>query len=299
MVDINRGTSGVNLPPEVSSEIWSNTIEESTVMSASRQIRLPGAGVSVPIITGDATADWVGETGVKPVSRATLSNKTITPYKLAVIEPFSNEFRRDLPALYDELARRLPNALACKFDQTVFGSTAPGSNFDTLGSAAAVGIGGKTYKGLVAADQSVATGGGVLNGWILSPQARGLLLGAEDTTGRPIFINNVQSDGAVPALLGAPVFTSRAVYASGSPNQLGYAGDWSTAVYGTVEGVQVSISDQATLVDGVTEVADGVEIPNLVHLYQQNMFAIRAEIEIGFRIKDIAQFVKLTSTVQS
>ena len=299
MVDINRGTSGVNLPPEVSQEIWANTIEESAVMRVARQIRLPGSGVSVPIITGEATADWVGETELKPVSRATLANKTITPYKLAVIEPFSNEFRRDLPGLYAELARRLPSALGSKFDATVFGSTAPGSNFDTLGGATAVGIAGKTYKGLVAADQAIATGGGVLNGWALSPQARGLLLGAEDTTGRPIFINNVQADGAVPALLGAPVYMTRSVYASGSPNQLGFAGDWGSAVYGTVEGIQVSISDQATLVDGTVEVATGVDIPNLIHLYQQNMFAIRAEVEIGFRIKDLAQFVKLTSTVQS
>jgi hypothetical protein len=29
------------------------------------------------------------------------------------------------------------------------------------------------------------------------------------------------------------------------------------------------------------------------------MFAVRAEIEVGFRIRDIAYFTKLTSAVQS
>ncbi|GAA1337163.1 phage major capsid protein [Arthrobacter roseus] len=295
-IDINRSTSGVLLPPEVSGEIWSNAITESAVMQLSRQITLPGSGVSIPIITGDAEADWVAETAEKPVSRATLGNKLITPYKLAVIEPFSNEFRRDLPGLYAELARRLPSALARKFDSTVLAGAAPGSNFDVLTGAAAVGISGDTYGGLVAADQAVATGGGLLNGWALSPQARGLLLGAVDAQGRPLFINNVQTDGAVPALLGAPVYTSKAVYLAdidgagvGTDSQLGYAGDWTSAMFGTVEGVQISVSDQATINDGGTQ----------LNLWQRDMFAIRAEIEIGFRVRDIAHFAKLTNATQA
>lgn len=295
-IDINRTTSGVSLPPEVSGEIWSNAIEESAIMRLARQITLPGSGVSIPIVTGDAEADWVAETEEKPVSRATLGNKTITPYKLAVIEPFSNEFRRDLPGLYAELARRLPSALARKFDATVFNGAAPGSNFDVLTGVASVGITGRTYAGLVAADQAVATGGGMLNGWALSPQARGLLLGAEDNQGRPLFINNIQTDGSVPALLGAPVYSTKAVYAAdadgagaGTDSQLGFAGDWTSAMFGTVEGVQVSVSDQATINDGGTQ----------LNLWQRNMFAIRAEIEIGFRVRDAAHFVKLTSAAQA
>ena len=297
-IDINRTTSGVNLPAQVSDEIWGETVEQSAVMRLARRITLPGSGVSVPIITGDATADWVDETDEKPVSRATLDNKTITPYKLAVIEPFSNEFRRDLPALYRELARRLPFALAKKFDATVFGLSAgaPGSNFDTLGGATAVGISGDTYQGLVAADQAVATGGGVLNGWAVSPQGRGLLLGAVDGFGRPLFTASPNTGGTVSQLLGQPVYFTKAVYAAdadgagaGTDAQLGYAGDWSSALYGTVEGVQVSVSDQATINDGGTQ----------LNLWQRNMFAIRAEIEVGFRVRDLDHFVKLTNATQA
>ena len=112
MVDISRTTSGVDLPKQVSSEIWATAQEQSAVMAVSRQISLPGSGLSIPVITGDAQAAWVAETAAKPVSRATLGQKVMTPYKLAVIEPFSDEFRRDLPGLYAELARRLPGALA-------------------------------------------------------------------------------------------------------------------------------------------------------------------------------------------
>src|SRR5699024_11388901 len=120
MVDISRGTTGVSLPKELASEIWGNTVENSVVMSATRQIALPGSGVTVHNITGEPAAAWTGETAEKPVDRHTLASKPITPYKLAVIEPFSDEFRRDLPGLYAELARRLPFALARKLDETVF-----------------------------------------------------------------------------------------------------------------------------------------------------------------------------------
>jgi HK97 family phage major capsid protein len=284
MVDINRGTTGVYLPPQVSNEIWQTTQESSAVMRLASAVELPGSGVTIPVITGDPEADWVAETDEKPVDRGTVSRKDMTPYKLAVIVPFSNEFRRDLPALYQALASRIPGALGKKFDATVFGTTAPGSNFDTLGGAASVGISGDTYAGLVAADQAVATGGGDLSGWALSPQARGLLLGAVDGSGRPLFIDNIRTEGQVPSLLGQPVFTSKAVYESGTPNRLGFAGDWSSALYGTVEGVSVAISDQATIQDGATS----------LNLWQRNMFAVRAEVEVGFVVRDLAHFVQLT-----
>lgn len=76
---------------------------------------------------------------------------------------------------------------------------------------------------------------------------------------------------------------SKGAYVSGTPDIVGFAGDWTQAVYGTVEGVQIAISDQATLTDGSTT----------INLFQQNMFAVRAEIEVGFRC-DTSVFNKLT-----
>src|SRR6218665_3262061 len=199
-IDLNRTTTGAAdlLPKEISTEIWADAQEQSAVMQLARQINMPGSGVTIPIITGDAEADWGAETDEKPVSRASLSSKQITPYKLAVIEPFSNEFRRDLPAVYEELRRRLPNAIAKKFDATVFGTSAPGSNFDTIGGATAVALGPhasdakkSTYAGLVDAYNKVSDGGGSLDGWALSPQAKGLLLNQVDSTGRPLLFSSI------------------------------------------------------------------------------------------------------------
>lgn len=296
-IDVNRTTSGIVLTPEQSAEIWSNAEYSSAVLQLANRVNLPGNGLSVDIVTGDPTADWVGETNEKPVSRPTFSSKLMTPYTAAVIVPFSNQFKRDKAALYNEVVRRLPQALGKKLDTTVFGGgTAPGSNFDTLAGAATVGIAGNTYKGLIAADQAIATGGGTLNGWALSPQARGLLLGAVDSTNRPLFINNAQTDGAVPALLGAPVYNVNGVYmtdyngaTAGTDNQLGFAGDWSSAHVGIVENIQLSISTESTINDGGTQ----------INLWQRNMFAVRAEFEVGFRIRNIAHFVRLSNATQA
>lgn len=309
-IDLNRGSSNVQLPAEVSAEIWANTVEASAVMSLARRINLPGPGVKVQTITGDATADWVDETDEKPVSRATLGSKTITPYKLAVIEPFSNEFRRDLPALYAELARRLPFALASKFDATVFTGSAPGSGFDVLSGATAQAIkpgtgANTTYKGLVGADTAVTAAGGLITGWALAPQARQYLLGAVDGQNRPLFLDSAASGGRGLTLLGAPTQSVKAVYKAGTPNQIGIAGDWTEAMYGTVEGVQVSVSDSASITDGTVDVtvaspgSGTVTVPNVLNLWQRNMFAIRAEIEVGFVVRDAAYFVRLTDAAVS
>ena len=278
MADINRTTS-IALPSEVSAEILQKVQEESAIMRLARQISLPGRGLTIPVITGDPTAEWVAETGVKPVSNSTLSTKLMQPYKIAVIETFSKEFVRDAAALYDALISRLPNALSVVFDETVIGKTAvPGSNFDTFAACTAQSIlnaNNGTYLGLVAADTDIANHGGILSGFALSAQARGLLLTAVDGQNRPLFINSV-SEGSVDKILGVPTYFNRGLYKAASGNDpavVGIAGDWTKAMYGTVEGVEISISDTATLTSG----------GSTINLWQQNMVAVRAEIEVGFR----------------
>ena len=99
MADPIVTTGSVQLPQSVSSEIWSKTQEDSTVMRMARSINLPGNGLTIPVLTGDPSAEWVNETEAKPVSKGTLATKQMQGYTMAVIEPFSNQFRRDYDAL--------------------------------------------------------------------------------------------------------------------------------------------------------------------------------------------------------
>lgn len=276
----------ITIPAVMASEILAKMQTESAVMQLAKEIKLPGAGLQIPVITADPEAAWVAETGKKPVSNPTLTTKLMTPYKLAVIVPFSNEFRRDAEGLYDELVRRLPRALAQKFDATVFGAgSAPGAYFDTFASCQAQEIG---YDGIVAADADIAANGGIMNGIVLAPQGKAALLAAKDNDGRPLFINNI-SEGAVPMVLGAKTVLSKGAYVTGeSAATIGVAGDWSQALYGTVEGIKIDYSADATL-----EVNESTSI----NLFQQNMFAVRAEIEVGF-VADTDCFNLLTAAAE-
>ena len=279
MADISRPT----LPASISQDIWAKALEDSAVMSLAQRVELPGNGIAIPVITGEPTADWVEETGTKPVANSTVSIKTMQPYKLAVIETVSKELMDDMPRLYAALRERLPFALAKKFDQTVFGTTAPGSNFDVLGGATAVALGTDAYAALVTVDGNIANAGGIMDGIVMSPQGKTVLLNSKDGNERPLFIDTV-ANSTIPTILGAPVHYSRGVYAAGSPAQLGFAGDWAHAKFGTVDGIEISVSDQATLaVTGGT-----------INLWQQNMVAIRAEFRVGF-VAETAYFNKITA----
>ena len=145
-------------------------------------------------------------------------------------------------------------------------------------------------------DQAVATGGGMLNGWAVAPQGRGLLLGSVDNQGRPLFINSIQNDGSVPNLLGRRCtcrrrFTVRTLMAPArAPTRS--TGSLATGRLRCTAPSRVSRSASATRPPSTT-------VRTQLNLWQRNMFAVRAEIEVGFIVRDGAHFVKLTSATQS
>jgi HK97 family phage major capsid protein len=306
--DLSRLSTNVSnlLPADVSAEIHARLNDASVIQQLARQVSVPGSGLTIPVISGEPTADWVAEGAEKPVSRHTLNKLSLTPKKLAVIEPFSDEFRRDLPGLYAELVRRLPASLGKAFDLAAIAGNRNqiGSLYDE-GEAAATNAdlqtfdATDTYGDLLAAITKVATNGYDANGIAVSPAGEALLMGALFND-RPVFMPDATSSRGVGSVFGRPVFRSRQIAlaavdadvdADGSgggttefDTLYGIVGQWDQAIWGTVEGVKVSFSDQATLTDG----------GEALNLWQRNMFAVRAEIEIGFVVADPKAFVFLT-----
>lgn len=269
-VPTNR--TNVDLPADVSEVILSKVQESSKVMSLARQMPLPGRGAAINVLLSDPEAAWADETDKKKVSNPSVATKTLRGYTLAVIVPFSNQFRRDEAALYDAIVEKLPDALGRKFDETVFFGAAPGSDFDTLANVTKQSLASDVYQGLVAADTDIALHGGISNGYIFSAQGKGLLLGATDTTKRPIF--NAVTEKGIPVVLGQRTEITKAAFKSGSPSTIGFTGDWTQAVWGMVDGVKINFSEDASLT-----LADN----SVINLFERNMFAVRAEIEVGFR----------------
>jgi HK97 family phage major capsid protein len=244
-------------------------------------------------IETDPEPDWVGETEQKPVGRFTFGKRTITPYKMALIVPFSDEFKRDKGALYNECVTRVPKLFGKKFDSTVLGTTAPGTGFDVLGDAATATIMADAtnhidvYDRFLAVDATIGAADGIMSGIALAPQGRSIVLGAKDGNGHPLFTPGVES-GQLGNILGAAVSVKKGVYKAGTPAIVGIAGDWDEAKWGTIGTLTGSISDEATLVDG----------NSTINLWQQNMFAIRFEIEFAFMVRDKAKFVLLTNATE-
>lgn len=306
--DISRQTTNVALPQDVSAEIWAKALEESAFMQLARRINIPGPGVTFQTITGEPVADWVDETAAKPISTHTFGKKTVKPFKLAVIEPFSMEFRRDKQALYGECIDRAPKALAKKFDSTIMGTQAPGSGFDVLGGCTKTSIlpsespALSVYDKFLSVYDAIAAADAEMNGIALNPAGKSIVLGAKDGQGYPLFTQGVGTD-AVGNILGAKTYFTKGVgvaghaatgtgtgYVPAAAAVVGIAGDFEDAIWGSVEGIQISISDQATLVDGSG---------NSIYLWQQNMFAVRFEIEVAFAVKDANEFVLLTGNTPS
>ena len=261
--------TSITLPTSVSDEIWAKTLEASTVMQLAQRIELPGNGLTIPVITGEPTAAWVDETDEKPVSKHTLEAKEMKSYTLAIIEPFSNQFRNN---------------------------DAPGTGFDTLkGVPNHVDASTKTYDAFVDAIGKVADADGDLNAWVLSPQAKTLLLKTKDTTNRPLFINNAQTDGSVGHVLSVPAYFTKAAHKAAvtsgtkAAEVIGFGGDWGAARYGVVKDINISISDQATLTSGA----------KTLNLWQRNMFAVRCEFEVGFIVRDVNDFVRIDNGTAS
>jgi len=307
-VDINRKTTNVIFDPEVSNEIITKTIEESCVMQLAGQMSVNPEGKTWQTIETDPEPDWVGETEVKPIGRFTFGKRTITPYKMALIVPFSDEFRRDKGALYAECVSRVPKLFGKKFDSTVLGTVAPGTGFDVLGNSATATILADgtnhidVYDRFLNVDSTIGAADGIMNGIALAPQGRSIVLGAKDGNGYPLFTPGVES-GQLGNILGAAVSVKKGVYkagtaatgtagqegyVAGTPAIVGIAGDWDEAKWGTIGTLTGSISDEATLVEGT-----GAN-QTTINLWQQNMFAIRFEIEFAFMVKNANTFVLLT-----
>ena len=289
--DISTKTTNIIFDKEISTEIISKAIDKSAIMQLAQTMEIAGNGKKYQTIEGDPVPEWVGETEPKPIGKFSFGLKEVEPYKLAIIVPFSMEFREDKKALYDECVNRLPKLFGPKIDSTVMSITAPGANFDVLGDAQTVSMtptGNNTlYDQFVAADELIGTHDGIMSGIALSPRARSKVLAAKDGQGRPLFTAGVQS-GTINPILGAGVQVAKGVYAAGSPAKLGLAGDFDNISYGVVKQITGSVSDQATLT-----YTEGGETINL-NLWQNNMFAVRFEMRIAVMVRDKNTFVLLT-----
>lgn len=296
-LDLSRSTFGVYLTPEQSNEIWTGVVKQSAVTQLATGVKLPGSGMEYDTLGDMSAAKWVSETDEKSVDKPTIGSRVMKPFKVAKIVPVSEEFVRDKSALWSRIKEKAAQSIAQTIDQTFLTGliTAPSTeNMDTLKDAQTVSIGSGKYADFAKIATTVLTNDGDLNGIALSPHGLAKVLAATDSNDHPLLVPSQSTE--IGALFGARVVkspwghvpeikadTSHSI--SASKEVFGVAGDWTYAMYGTVEGIKMKISDQATINDGGRQ----------INLWQRNMIAFLVEAEIGFIVRDKKKFAVITA----
>src|SRR5699024_3978927 len=154
--------------------------------------------------------------------------------------------------------------------------TSPGTGFDTLADAPTQELTG-SYADYLAALGTVggASDDADITAWALSKSAEIDALGIADNTGRPLLVQDIQTQGAIGSILTRPDYqTTYAEYAN--TNVVGVACDWGSTAWRFVSVLSISTSDQATLNDAGTP----------LNLWQRHVFDVRDGVEDGFAGRD-------------
>jgi HK97 family phage major capsid protein len=284
------------LKPEAAEDYFRKAKYNSSVMQLARKVPLGINGQEITFSTGKATASWVAETGLKPTTETSLGLKSFKPHKIAAISVVSAEVVRANPGNYMEILKdEIAVAFAEAFDAAVLhGTSTPfGAYIDQttksveLGTTAAAA--GGTYGDIVAGLKLLADDKKKLTGFAFDSVVEPTFLGSVDTTGRPLFIDTPLADTTsviTPGrLIGRPAFLGDGI--STEAGIVGYGGDWSQLVWGSVGGISYDVSTQTAVTIGGT----------LTSLWEHNLVAIRAEAEFGVLINDVNSFVKYVDAV--
>lgn len=289
------------LKPDQAQAYFDQARKSSSFMQLARQVPLGINGAEVPVVTSKATAGWVAEGAQKPASKGAVGIKTITPKKIAAIAVVSAEVVRANPANYMSLLREdIAEAFAIAFDAAAFhGTNTPFAQYidqttKTVELGTTLKANGGVYGDIVAGLKLLVQDGKKLNGFAFDRVVEPTFLSAVDNNGRPLFVETPLEDTAsvvTPGrLIGRNAFIGDGLTTAvvpGTPNTggiVGYGGDWSQAVWGTVGGISYDVSTQATVtINGA-----------LTSLWENNLVAIRAEAEFGLLINDVASFVEYT-----
>ena len=296
-LDVSRLTNGVILTPEMSGEIWTDSIKQSALTQLATRVNLPGKGVKWQTLNAPNAAEWVGETAEKPVVDPTFGSKTMIPYKLAQIITVSEEFTRDAANLWHAVQAQASEAIAQAIDKTFLAGTIPlpgADGVDTLADAQTVSVKNGKYVDFVKIATTVLDNNGDLNGIAITNKGLSKFLSAVDENGRPLMVPGVGSTELGSAfgarMIKSPWGYKEAVKAStdpkvnAAPEVLGVAGDWTQAYYGTVQGIRIKMTDTATVKKG----------SQTINLWQSNMIAFLVEAEVGFIVRDKSKFVVIT-----
>ncbi|MDC5247428.1 phage major capsid protein [Acinetobacter baumannii] len=243
-------------------------LRQATVFDKLQGFRAVPFRSKIPSQVTGGTASWVGEGAAKPLTNPTFGEVEIGEHKLAAITVYTQELmRRSDPSVSVLVRDDLIAASAALVDANFLDSVAasavrPAGVLNGVTATPNTGETAAAYeKDLLALINTFVTNNLSLDGayFLMSETRAAQIALLRDALGNSYF-NGMALRGS-RTLLGIPVITSQSL---GNKIILVKTSEILLAQDG---GVDVSYSDQATLVDGSTT----------HHLWQENKFAVRVE----------------------
>lgn len=250
-------------------------------------LRQVPANVVIKGQDGAATGYWVGQSKAIPPSAADFSTVTLSPLKVAALAVLSNELLRDSTPAAEQLVRdALVNASAQRVDSTFFSTTAASAGVSPAGILNGLSAGstaGNDGTGLRADVKAL------YSGFITAHNASNLMFVMNPSLAKSIqlmvnALGQTEFPGITTAggtLLGDNVVTGDNVDANAlillKPSDIYRIGDL---------GVQVSVSNQATIEQNTTPTGDtatpAAASADITSMFQEESTAIKVVRPINF-----------------
>ena len=274
------------IPSTEGTLVLKKVIKNSAVMQLAKYEEMDGKPVkNFTFLAKGPGAYWVSEAERIQTSKMEWAQAKMEAKKLGVIIPFSKEFLRYTVQDFMKMAAPLiAEAFYRAFDQAVLiGTDSPwGTDKSILEIATAKqkvvteGTGKNLYHDLADLLALVEADEHDPNGLLTSKSFKSKMRNVVDNNGYPMF------DPKANDILGLPIsYAGKDVV--DKKKALALIGDWDYARYGILQDIEYAVSTDAQL--STIQGADGKP----VNLFEQEMFALRATMEVAYlNVKDDA-----------
>lgn len=275
----------VDMPKDWAPTLMEKSFESSVVGQLTQAKPIPLDGETIPIYDGGFEVGYVPEGNRKPVSDVEMRFDALVPKKFAGILVVSKELARRNPgAMLEHVEADMINGVARQVDYAVLyaraaltGNPVPETTaVNQTTNRVELTAGGDLVDQLTAGYDLAADGDADPNGWAFDSRFRTRVSRASQVQdgAMPNLAANVASFAGMPAAFGRTV--AGRVGRNTDTGVRGFVGDWDKVRWGFSEDIDLTRSNEATIVDG-----EG----NSIHLFQDNMIALRLEFEIGWWVR--------------
>lgn len=284
---IDRDGAEALIPVEEANQIIQGVITSSAVLSSGRKLaNMTARQYKMPVLDSLPIAYFVnGDTGTKQTTKMAWDKKVITAEEIAVIVPIPEAVLDDSQYdIWGEVKPRIVEAFGKKIDgAALFGIDKPISWRDDIiktatSAGAVVNLTDDLYNSIMGEDGVIAkveNSGYVPNGHMADISLRAKLRGIKDTTGQPIFKQDMQS-GTSYSLDGSRMnFPINGAF--DKSKALMISGDFSQLVYSIRQDITFKLFTEGVVQDPATK-----EI--VYNLMQNDMVALRAVMRLGWEL---------------